>query len=118
MKIYDLSALAAGAASPKAGRPATALVHDSSDARIVLFRIEPGQAVPVHTNASTVLLTVISGQGTVTGAEGDRPVSAGDLVAYDPNEPHGMQAAVAAAEVGAGEPLVIAAVIAPRPGSR
>ena len=110
MKIYDASALAAGAVTPSGGRPATTLVHDSGDARVVLFRLDPGQAVPVHTSASTVLLTIISGSGTVIGADAERVVKPGDIVAYAENEPHGMQAA--------GERFVIAAVIAPRPGSR
>jgi mannose-6-phosphate isomerase-like protein (cupin superfamily) len=55
-----------------------------------------------------VLLAVVSGRGTAIGAEGERAVRAGDLVVYDTSEPHGMRAQ---------EQLVIAAVIAPRPGS-
>lgn len=110
MKIYDAPSLAASAVSAHVGRPAMTLVHDVPDARVVLFRIEPGQQVPVHTNASTVLLTVISGSGIVTGAEGERPVKAGDVIAYDEREPHGMSAD--------SERLVISAVITPRPGSR
>lgn len=110
MKIYDAPALAASAASAHAGRPVMSLVHDSSDARVVLFRIEPGQQVPVHTNSSTVLLTVISGAGIVSGADGERAVKAGDIVAYGEREPHGMRAEA--------EAVIIAAVIAPRPGTR
>lgn len=88
-------------------RPATALVHDVPDARVVVFRIEPGQAVAVHTSPSTVVMFVVSGSGSVSGAEGDRAVHAGDVVTYAPNEPHGMRSE--------GEQLVITAVIAPRP---
>lgn len=107
MNVYDARALAASAVNARPDRPATALVHDSSDARVVMFRIEPGQAVPVHTSTSTVLLMIVSGAGTVAGADGERSVSSGDIVAYDPREPHGMRAGA--------EQLVIAAVIAPRP---
>ena len=110
MKIYDAPTLAGGAVAPSGDRPATTLVHDSSDARVVLFRLEWGQAVPVHTSASTVLLTIISGTGTVIGAEGECNVKAGDIVAYAENEPHGMRA-------GDGQ-FVIAASIAPRPAPR
>ena len=110
MKIYDTPSLAAAAVTLHAGRPATTLVHDSNDARVVLFRLDPGQSVPVHTSASTVLLMIISGTGTVIGVEGERRVKAGDMVAYGENEPHGMNALDAQ--------LVIAAVIAPRPGAR
>ncbi len=109
MKVVDVSALATEAVS-HAGRPATALVHDSADARVVVFRIEPGQEVPVHTSTLTVLLTIVSGSGTVVGTESERVVRAGDVVAYDVAEPHGMRAH--------DEQLVIAAVIAPRPAAR
>jgi mannose-6-phosphate isomerase-like protein (cupin superfamily) len=56
------------------------------------------------------MLVIVSGSGSVAGADGERAVRAGDLVAYDNNEPHGMRAT--------GEQLVIAAVIAPRPRER
>ena len=57
-----------------------------------------------------VLLRVIAGTGMVSDANGEHSVKIGDLVAYDEREPHGMRAE--------SEPLVIAAVIAPRPGTR
>src|SRR5512138_3258516 len=109
MKLYDARAAAADAVANHPDRPATALLHDSADARVVMFRIEPGQEVPVHTSTSTVLLVIVAGTGTVAGADGVRRVGVGDIVAYDPQEPHGMRAD--------GERLVIAAIIAPRPGS-
>lgn len=110
MKVYDARVTAAQAVANHPDRPATALLHDSADARVVMFRIEPGQEVPVHTSTSTVLLVIVAGTGTVAGGDGDRRVGPGDIVAYDPQEPHGMRAD--------GEQLVIAAIIAPRPGSR
>jgi quercetin dioxygenase-like cupin family protein len=109
MKIYNGPALASAAVSAHPARPATSLVHDSANARVVLFRLDPGQEVAVHTSPSSVLLTVLTGSGFVTGANGERDVKEGDIVAYDEREPHGMRAAT--------EQLVIAAVIAPRPGS-
>ncbi len=110
MKVYDASALALQAVSSNPQKPATVLAHDATDARVVIFRIEAGQRVPVHTSPSTVLLFVIEGHGLVEGADGERAVKPGDIIAYDMNEPHGMRAA--------DERLVIAAVIAPRPGTR
>ena len=109
MKIYDAPTLAAAAVSAH-GRPATTLVHDSADARVVLFRLDAGHEVPVHTNASTVLLMIVSGRGSVVGAEGEVAIKRGDIVAYAEHEPHGMRAG--------DEQLVIAAVIAPRPAAR
>jgi quercetin dioxygenase-like cupin family protein len=111
MNIFHAPELAAAAISANATRPATALVHDSADARVVMFRIEPGQQVAEHTSSSTVLLVVISGSGIVSGATGNSDVRAGDIVAYAVDEPHGMRATT-------DEPLVLAAVIAPRPGQR
>ncbi len=108
MRVNDLAALAAQAVSANPARPATMVVHDSADARVVLFRIDPGQAVPPHTSPSTVLLSVVFGSGIVSGADGEREVRAGDIVAYAPNEQHGMRAT--------SERLILAAVIAPRPG--
>jgi quercetin dioxygenase-like cupin family protein len=109
VKAYDLLAEAARAVSARADRPATAVVHDSADARLVIFRIEPGQTVAPHTNPSTVTLSVIAGSGNVSGAEGERSVRAGQIVIYDPGELHGMRAG--------NEQLVILATIAPRPGT-
>jgi quercetin dioxygenase-like cupin family protein len=106
------AARSAVAASPT--RPATAVVHDSPDARLVVFRIAPGQAVAPHTNPSTVQLLVLEGSGTLTGEAGgatvERPCAAGDLVLYAPYERHGMRAG--------DDTLVLLATITPRPGSR
>jgi len=107
MNVYHAPELAAAAVSANAARPATALIHDSADARVVLFRIEPGQLVAEHKSSSTVLLTVISGAGVVSDATGDCDVRTGDIIAYGVDEPHGMRANK--------ELLIIAAVIAPRP---
>ena len=58
----------------------------------------------------SALRAIVSGSGTVTGAESERAVRAGDLVVYEVAEPHGMRAHE--------EQLVIAAVIVPRPLAR
>ena len=103
---------AADAVSAKQDRPATAIVHDGADARLVVFRIEPGQSVAPHTSASTVVLSIVAGSGMVSGATGatdERQVHAGDLVIYEPNEVHGMRALE--------QQFVVLATIAPRPGA-
>jgi quercetin dioxygenase-like cupin family protein len=110
MNVISAPALAAGAVANHPERPATTLAHDCADVRVVLFRIEPGQEVTRHTSPSTVVLIIVSGCGIVSGAAGDRVVRAGDIVAYDRDEPHGMRAA--------DEQFVVAAVIAPRPPAR
>jgi len=110
MKVHHLPTVASLATSPAAGRPATTIVSDSPDARLVLFRIDPGQAIPPHSNTSTVLMTIVSGSGIVSGPDGDHAARTGDLIAYEPNELHGMRADT--------EQLVILATITPRPGTR
>ncbi len=109
MKSYDPKAIARTAVAPPTPRPATVLMHDAPGARLVVFRIEPGQQVAPHTSTSTVILSIVSGSGIVLGAEGEREVRAGELVVYEPLELHGMRAT--------DEQLVIAATITPRPGA-
>jgi quercetin dioxygenase-like cupin family protein len=110
MKVLDVRQAARAAIAANPTRPATALLHDSADARLIVFRLSPGQVVAPHRNASSVTLTVIAGSGLASGADAERPITTGDVVMYDPNEIHGMRAA--------DEELVLLATITPRPGSR
>jgi quercetin dioxygenase-like cupin family protein len=102
------------AISASPSRPATAVLHDSDDVRLVVFRLGAGQQVPPHRNGSSVMLTVLEGEGLISGEENGAPVEVrckqGDVVTYVPNELHGMRAE-------SGEFLLLA-TIAPRPGSR
>lgn len=107
MKVIDPAAIAASAVAANPSRPATAIAHDDADARLVMFRIEPGQEVHPHTSTSSVILSVVAGSGVVRGGDEERPVRAGDVVIYARGELHGMRAVA--------ERLVILAVIAPRP---
>ena len=110
MKRYDPVDAARSSVSVAPDRPAVSVLHDADEGRLVVFRIAPGQRVAQHTSTSHVFLSIVSGAGYVTGAEGERPVGAGEIVAIAPREPHGMRAGT--------EQLVIAAFITPRPGSR
>jgi quercetin dioxygenase-like cupin family protein len=109
MHVHDAIALAR-LAPAHANRPAMSVIHDTEDARLVMFRIAPSQAVAVHKSPSTVILTVLAGSGLLTGGAGDQEITTGDVVTVEPSEPHGMRAVT--------EELVIMATIAPRPGSR
>jgi quercetin dioxygenase-like cupin family protein len=91
-------------------RPATAIIHDTPDARLVVFRLAPGQTVPLHRSTSSVLLTVVSGTGFVLAQDGGHVVTPGAVVTFDRGEQHGMRASE--------EELVILATIVPRPGAR
>jgi quercetin dioxygenase-like cupin family protein len=102
------AARSAVAASPS--RPATAILFDEPDARLVVFRIGAGQSVAPHRNPSTVMLTVLHGQGFVSGASGEQPAKEGDLFTFAPNETHGMRSEDAE--------FFLMATITPRPGER
>lgn len=89
-------------------RPSVLVAENRPDARLIFFRIAPGQQVEVHTSESSVFITVLAGRGFLVGADGDSAVHAGMVAAFAPHEPHGMRAG--------GEALVLAALVAPRPG--
>ncbi len=102
--------MARAAVAPRPDRPATHLLHDAPDVRLVTFRLAAGQAVPPHRNSSSVMLTVLSGRGMISGEAEERNCVEGDYVVFEPNELHGMRAV--------DEELLILAAITPRPGSR
>lgn len=110
MKSMDVAALAAAAVAANPTRPATAVVHDSADARLVVFRIGVGQAVAPHTSPSSVIMVMAAGSGWVQDGTGERAVKAGEVISFEPDERHGMRADT--------EELVVLAIIAPRPGTR
>lgn len=110
MITLDPIAAARAAVSAHPERPATAVILDAPDLRLVVFRIAPGQQVAPHRSPSTVTLTVLQGTGVITGADALRRCAPGDVVAYDPEELHGMQAT--------DEEFLLLAAITPRPGAR
>lgn len=102
MKTVDLrEAQAFSSAGPR-----STLLADGPPARYALFCLEPGQAVLPHVSPSAVSLTVLEGEGSVTGSEGEATVRPGTLVLFAPNEPHGFTARTR---------LVALAAITPRP---
>jgi quercetin dioxygenase-like cupin family protein len=113
VNVLDARAAARAAVTAHVSRPATAIVHDAEGARLVVFRLAPGQSVPVHVSRSTVQIVVLQGSGTLEGQRDEALVethcAAGDVAVFAPNEPHGMRADV--------EELLLLATITPRPGS-
>lgn len=110
MITLDPRQAARDAVSTSAARPATAIILDTHDVRLIVFRMLAGQTVAPHRSSSTVTLTVLQGQGMLGGADGERLCHQGDVVVYEPNESHGMRATD-------GE-LHLLAAITPRPGER
>jgi quercetin dioxygenase-like cupin family protein len=110
MIVLDPIATARAAVAAQPARPATSMLLDTADARLVVFRIAPGQAVPPHRSEATVMLFVLDGAGIISGGDGERACAAGELVAFQPGEMHGMRALA--------ETFHLLAVITPRPGTR
>lgn len=92
--MIHLDALAAahGAVAANPARPATAVLLDRPGLRLVVFRLEPGQAVAPHVNDAQVVLTVLEGHGLLAGEDGEVAAGPGTVVAYAPRERHGMRA--------------------------
>lgn len=103
-----MKALPLEAPPAREDRPATRLLHDEPNARVVAFHLQPGQVVPAHRSPSTVLLQVIAGEGTFRGADGEARLGAGETVVFAPDEEHAIEAD--------GVPLHFLAFITPRPG--
>lgn len=114
MQAYDILTIADNATSGNRDKPATAIVHDSADVRVIVFRIDPGQAVALHKSTSTVMLSVLSGSGIISGPIAgtvtDRDAQVGTVVVYEPGELHGMHSVTGT--------FVVMATITPRPGTR
>jgi quercetin dioxygenase-like cupin family protein len=96
-----------GPSAPAGARPATALLHDEPNVRVVAFHVAPGQEIPPHKSPSTVLVHVVQGRGRFRGEDGEAELEAGRSAVYAPGELH----AIAADD----EPLSFLAIIAPRP---
>lgn len=116
MKRFDPLTAARQAVANRLDRPATAIVHDSPDVRLIVFRLAPGQSVAPHRSSSSVQLTVLEGGGVLTGeSEGggtaDQACTVGDVFVYLPNELHGMRCA-------GEDDLLLLATITPRPGAQ
>ena len=110
MKHLDTVEAAQSAVAAHPERPASAVIHDSPDARLVVFRIAPGQEVTPHRSKSSVTLIVLKGSGVISGDGEEARCRRGHVVTYEPNELHGMKADT--------EELLLLATISPRPGSR
>lgn len=94
--------------APRVGRPASAILHDDANVRIVAFRLLPGQEIPPHRSPSSVTVLVTEGSGTFHGESGESVLRVGEGAVYEPNELHSITAGE--------EPLRFLALISPRPG--
>jgi quercetin dioxygenase-like cupin family protein len=93
--------------APRPDRPATLLLHDEPNVRVLAFHLAPGQEVPPHASDSTVVVHVIDGVGIFHGEDGEERIGAGGTAVYAPGERHSMAAV--------GGPLRFLAVLSPGP---
>jgi quercetin dioxygenase-like cupin family protein len=103
-----MTVLPASCPASRPDRPATQLLHDEPNARVVCFHVAPGQAVPPHTSGSTVVVQVLEGEGLFRGARDEARLGPGATAVYVPGELHSME------PVGDGS-LRFLAIITPRP---
>ena len=96
---------AAAPAGP--ARPTPTLLHSSTDLRLLVFNLAPGQQVAPHSSRSTVVLTVLAGHGTLQNGEAVLAAGPGDLTVVEPRALHGFTAG--------DEPMTVLAAIAPCP---
>lgn len=102
-----MKTLAAAAPDARPDRPATAILHDEPNVRVIAFHLLAGQRVPPHDSTSTVVVQVIAGTGTFTGDGARVVLGPGESAVYAPGETHGIEA-------GEG-PLHFVALVTPRP---
>jgi quercetin dioxygenase-like cupin family protein len=88
-------------------RPATQLLYDEGDVRVVSFHLLAGQEVPPHRSTSTVVVQVTDGQGYFAGDDGETFLDAGDVAVFAPEEKHSIRAT--------DRPLRFVAILSPRP---
>lgn len=94
---------------PRAERPASMILHDEPNVRVVAFRLEPGQEIKPHRSTSTVLVQVVEGAGTFTGEDDSALLAPGEGAVYEPGELHSIRADVV--------PLRFLAFLTPSPAS-
>ena len=102
-----MNVLSAGPES-RPDRPATAVLYDAPDARVVGFHLLPGQRVAEHRSPSTVTIHITEGAGTFIGANMTMRLEAGQVAVYAPDEIHAIEAHSTAVR--------FLAIITPRPG--
>jgi quercetin dioxygenase-like cupin family protein len=90
-------------------RPATQILHDDTNARVIAFHLMPGQKVPPHHSSSTVMVHVLEGIGVFHGADTSATLSAGGMAVFEPGETHAIDAVDSS--------LRFVAIITPRPGN-
>jgi quercetin dioxygenase-like cupin family protein len=102
-----MKALPTGVPASRADRPATALLYEDVNARIVSFHLLPDQEVAPHRSRSTVVVQVLEGEGLFQGDAREVRLTTGQTAVFDPDEMHAIKSV--------GGSLRFLAVLSPRP---
>jgi quercetin dioxygenase-like cupin family protein len=102
-----MKTLASAPPPAREDRPATQLLHDEENARVVSFHLLADQEVAPHRSSSTVLVQVVEGEGVFRGEGDETHLVTGDTAVFAPGEMHSMRPV--------GGPLRFLAIITPRP---
>jgi quercetin dioxygenase-like cupin family protein len=108
MKLLDITDIAP-TPGIRTDRPDVSVLYDTPHARVVLYRFRPGQGLPLHKTASSVLLTVVEGAGVFTGMGQECTLGPGRSVVYAPHEAHAMRAE--------DQPFTVLATMTPSPAA-
>lgn len=74
-------------------RPVVSRTIEDADGRHFTVTFAAGQELPRHQNSSRILITAVSGSGTISLSDGPpTALAAGDLVQLDPDLPHAIAA--------------------------
>ncbi len=68
------------------------LLHGSSDVRVFLLCLEPGQALPARADSEELVCYIVEGHAELTVGEEVFAVAAGDLAGAGPDEIRGIKA--------------------------
>ena len=90
--------------------PTVSILHDSPEARVVLFSFSPGDRIPLHRTPSSVTLRVLRGRGVVTRPDGQSAIWEGTKLAVEAHEAYALRADR--------DPLTVLATITPSPRAR
>jgi quercetin dioxygenase-like cupin family protein len=97
-----------GVPESRAERPATAVLHDEPNVRVVGFHLLADQEIAPHRSPSTVTVQVLEGEGLFRGDGGEVTLRTGQTMVFAPNETHAMKPV--------GGALRFLAILSPSPG--
>ncbi|MCS7170846.1 MAG: cupin domain-containing protein, partial [Aquificaceae bacterium] len=74
--------------------PVREVIHKEESLKCLVFYLKPGQRIDLHRSPRRVLVIVLEGEGEFFVGSTDKRerLRKGELIIYEPEEPHGFQA--------------------------